>query len=275
MQNLNLSRALKRISRDYLELQNEPCLGIGLAKMTPNNDFSYLVNIQILNGIYNGIIFQLEMSVPTTYPMNPPKMLILPLQPFGRAYHHHIFDDVNGYKKFCLDLLENNFMSTKEIGSGWSPAYSFKSIFMQIQNFLSDPDLPKDHLPNEASVKWLRNQMEGYKREFTNEEGNKVTHTSKQPYPKLGELKICPDINSFNSETIKNEEEQKMIKLNMLMERVTCFLNRNNPLNDKNVILGYPFLITYDFKRRIEPNPIPEILSYEGYMSEIMQIPRS
>jgi len=168
-------------------------------------------------------------------------------------------------------------MSTKEIGSGWSPAYSFRSIFLQIQNFLADHDFPECHIPTETTINWLREKMDKYKRDYVTEDGKKVTHTSKTPYPVLGEVKlnIPTELNS-NTKTISSEEineSQKLLRLNILMERVTCFLNRNNPLNDKGVALGYPFLMSFDFKKRIEPNPIPEILSYEGYMSEIMANP--
>jgi len=83
---LNLAQALKRIKRDYLEVINDPCPGIGFVRKDVNDDFTYLVNIKILHGIYEEILFQLEMYVPKTYRMDPPNMLILPDQPFG---HEH------------------------------------------------------------------------------------------------------------------------------------------------------------------------------------------
>ena len=43
-------------------------------------------------------------------------------------------------------------MSTSEEHSGWNPGYTISSILLQVQNFLSDPDLPKERLPNKEKI---------------------------------------------------------------------------------------------------------------------------
>ena len=75
--------------------------------------------------------------------------MIYPNQAIDGQYHHHIFPDnthdENGHhsKKFCFDLLDNDFMSTKEENTGWNPSYTISSLLLQVQNFLCEPDMPK------------------------------------------------------------------------------------------------------------------------------------
>jgi len=260
-----LSRALKRINRDIQELNKCPALGIGVTKSFPDNDLNYTVNIKVLSGIYADILFQLEMIIPNTYPMNPPKMVILPNQPFDNVFHHHIYPSEKGYKQFCIDLLADAIMDSKAIGSGWSSAYTFRTIFLQVQNFLSDPDGAR---PSKERIEWLKSEMKKYTMSFTTDEGKKMIHTWENPYPSIcmnetleleekGEVNITNTTNNTNTTNTTNdtfketesgiskinissdENSLKNLKLfNIQMERLTCFLNKTNPVNDKNIILG-------------------------------------
>src|SRR5690242_15901813 len=87
---LSSARALKRINRDYEELLNNPLEGVGIIKNF-DDDFKYYINLKMLHGIYEGVIIQLEMDIPHSYPVNPPKLRIMPGQPFNHEFHHHIF----------------------------------------------------------------------------------------------------------------------------------------------------------------------------------------
>ena len=150
--------ALKRINKDIKEIINSPVEGIGIVSLD-NDPMKYIVNIQLMTGIYKGYCLQLLLTFSDNYPTKPPKILIYPNQAISGEYHHHIFKDnltdENGahFKKFCFDLLENDFMSTSVEHSGWNPSYSICSLLLQVQNFLCDPDMPESHLPNEEKIK--------------------------------------------------------------------------------------------------------------------------
>ena len=108
--------ALKRINKDIKEIINSPVEGIGIISLD-NDPMKYIVNIQLMTGIYKGYCLQLLLTFSDNYPTKPPKILIYPDQAIDGQYHHHIFGDSSTdekghhFKKFCFDLLENDFMS--------------------------------------------------------------------------------------------------------------------------------------------------------------------
>ena len=55
----------------------------------------------------------------------------------------------------------------------------------------------------------------------------------------------------------------------MIKDHLMCYLMKTNPIDDPECAIGCPFLITKDKFQRLNPKPIPEILSYEGFISEI------
>ena len=111
-----------------------------------------------MEGPYKNYCVQLLLTFPENYPAKPPKILIYPDQAIDGQYHHHIFSDStkdeNGhyFKKFCFDLLDNDFMDTKEENTGWNPSYSISSLLLQVQNFIADPDMHVSHLPKKAKI---------------------------------------------------------------------------------------------------------------------------
>ena len=362
--------AMKRIQRDISEISKNPIKGIGIAQF--EDDFmKYIINIRILNGIYEGYCLQLLLTFSEYYPTKPPKIQIFPDQTFSQTYHHHIFDDNNGFKKFCFDLLDNDFMNINEANTGWNPSYTISSLLLQVQNFLSDPDMGEDHLPNKAQVKFLLDSMENYVRTFIDDKGNEIIHTWECPYPPMfgfeskenekekenilddtknekdenfltktisyinsflpsfKSSEICND-NEMEDEKKKNDDESQITiskekiqntlnqneeKLNSeennslignqselkedvkfkedkkdkiindegeekekkekekiieeIKQNLCCFLLRVNIIDDKDIALGYPLKQLKVLGDKIECVPIPEILSYEGYISQI------
>ena len=174
--------SLKRIGKDISEINKNPIEGIGIVKY--EDDFmKYIVNIKILYGIYEGYCIQLLLTFTEYYPVKPPKILIFPNQEFSGEYHHHIFNDVNGFKKFCFDLLDNDFMNINEANTGWNPSYTISSLLLQVQNFLSQPDL--NHVVSQYQINYLLNSMKDYERTFLDENGNVKIHTWENPYPPM------------------------------------------------------------------------------------------
>ena len=257
--------SIKRINNDIKELYQNPIEGIGITSL--NNDIKkYIVNIMLLTGPYKNYCLQLLLTFPENYPIKPPKILIYPDQLFDNLYHHHVFNDDNKnengkcFRKLCIDLLDNDFMSTKEENTGWNPSYTISTLLMQIQIFLSNPDLSENSMPKPYQIKELMESMNNYKRIFyLNDENGEIMkiHTWKDPYPKMFfKLNKIIDMN----ENLTTSEKSKIIK-----ENLTCFISKMNILDDPNIILGYPIVK----KDSNEIYPIPEILSYEGYLTQI------
>ena len=271
------SLALRRINKDIKEINQNPIEGVGICSLD-NDPMKYVVNIKLMNGPYKGYCVQLYLTFPETYPSKPPKILIYPDQAIDGQYHHHIFPDgltdENGhyFKKFCFDLLDNDFMSTKEENTGWNPSYNISSILLQVQNFISDPDM-HGYIPSHYLIKELMNSMKTYSRNFTivNDQGKTeiIKHTWENPFPKMFEKK---EDKKEKKKGKKDEISQKeKIRMQQIKDNLTCFMLKLNYIDDPEILLGYP-IVKYIFwgkKEKIELYPIPELLTYDGYMAQI------
>jgi ubiquitin-protein ligase len=271
------SLALRRINKDMKEINQNPVEGIGIASLD-NDPMKYVVNIKLMNGPYKDYCVQLLLTFPETYPSKPPKILIYPDQAIDGQYHHHIFGDSstdeNGhyFKKFCFDLLDNDFMSTKEENTGWNPSYTISSLLLQVQNFISDPDM-HGYIPDKHLIGQLFNSMKYYSRNFTivNDEGKTevIKHTWENPFPKMFEKE---QDKKENKNEIKDEiSEKEKLRMQQIKDNLTCFMLKLNYIDDPEILLGYPIIknICYGKKEKIELYPIPELLTYDGYMAQI------
>ena len=250
----------KRIINDIKEISENPLEGIGITEYN-NNFMQYIINIKLQNGIYSGYCIQLLLTFNENYPTKPPKILIFPNQELDGRYHHHIFDDNSyekGFKKFCFDLLDNDFMNVNEEKTGWNPSYTISSLLLQVQNFLSDPDM--HHLPNSEQINFLLKSNENYKKIFKDSEGNEIIHTWKNPFPKM----------YFHKEKnkIKNKKKEDQINLHKIKENLTCFTLKLNYIDYPEILLGYPIVRLAIARNKIELYPIPELLSYDAYINQ-------
>ena len=256
--------AIKRISNDIKELHKCPLEGIGMASID-NDPMKYVINMELMMGPYQGYKVQLVMSIPDEYPIKPPKVLIYPEQRIDSDYHHHIFRDYSGYKKLCINFLDNEFgMNTDEEHTGWNPAYTISTILLQVQNFISNPDLPLNRIPSKDEIKnTLMKSMYGYTRTFINDEGKEVIHSWKDPYPKMHYMSTKMEVEE-NEKKEKNRNERKMQKIK---ENLACYMLRDNYIDNPEILLGYPIIQRRSAygKDKIELYPIPELLSYEAY----------
>ena len=265
--------AIRRINKDMKEIVKSPIEGIGIISID-NDPMKYAVNLRLMQGPYEGYCLQLLLTFTDNYPTKPPKILIFPNQGISGEYHHHIFNDSKGFKKFCFDLLDNDFMSISDEHSGWNPSYSISSLLLQVQNFIADPDLPKDHLPTKEKIYKLMNSMENYKQVFkikNEDEETEIVHTWKNPYPKMYFKKFDKHDNNKNEEIdAKNKNKENETKMQIIKENLTCFMLKFNYIEDPDILLGYPIIQRKGLgKNKIELYPIPEMLTYEGFMSQI------
>jgi len=265
--------AIKRINKDMKEITKSPVEGIGIVSLD-GDPMKYVVNIRIMSGIYEGYCVQLLLTFTDTFPTKPPKILIFPGQAISGAYHHHIFEDYskdeNGmpFKKFCFDLLDNDFMNINAEHTGWNPSYTISCLLLQVQNFLSDPDMPQSHLPKDYQIKELMDSMKNYKRQFKiqTEYGEELkTHTWKYPYPGMYFRK-----EGKNEDKKQDNKKEEEIRMQQIKENLTCFMLKLNYIDDHDILLGYPIVQCIGLgKNKIELYPIPELLTYDGYMAQI------
>ena len=257
--------AIKRVTNDMKELSKCPLEGIGIAQID-NDPLKFVVNIELMSGPYIGYKVQLLMTMSENYPINPPKLLIYPNQMIGEHYHHHIFrtyHEKEYYYKFCINLLENEFyMDTNEEHTGWNPAYTISSILLQVQNFISDPDM--HNMPSQHEIDLLMKSMDNYQRPFFDGE-KQVIHTWKNPFPKM----------HYSNDNDKNKmDKMKVImidrKKEMIVENLTCYFFRENFIDNSEILLGYPIVQSRSVygKDKIELYPIPQLLTYEAFQMQ-------
>ena len=269
------SIAIKRINKDIKEITKSPIEGIGIVSLF-DDVMNYIVNIKLLQGPYTNYCIQLLLTFPDEYPTKPPKILIYPNQALDGQYHHHIFPDnkmdENGkhFKKFCFDLLDNDFMNTNEENTGWNSSYDISSLLLQVQNFLCDPDM-HGHIPNKEKIKQLMDSMNNYQRSFKiiNDKGEEeiITHTWDNPYPEKFFKK--ENESDINQNKIEEQKDKDFIRIQQIKENLTCFMLKSNYIDEPDILLGYPIIQDKVSKNKIELYPIPELLTYEGFIQQI------
>ena len=271
------SLAKMRINKDMKEIINNPLEGIGIAPIDESL-MRYVINMRLMAGPYEGYCVQLLLIFSDNYPTKPPKILIYPNQAIGGNYHHHIFigggyfgnEDYSRYKKFCFDLLDNDFMPTNEAKTGWNPSYSISSLLLQVQNFIADPDMG-GHVPSKQLIQNLFDSMNTYTNTFNIKDENGKTiqkiHTWKNPYPEMY-FKQKEKEKEKEDDIKENDEENN---LEQIKENLTCFMLKVNYIDDPEILLGYPIVrnqINIGRKNRLELYPIPELLTYDGFEAQ-------
>ena len=248
----NIELAKKRINKDLTELVDSPIEGIGIASLD-NDQMKYIVNIRIMEGIYLGYCIQILLIFSDSYPFTMPNILIFPNQKIDEKYHKHISIDYitekenDGYfKKFNSNL--NNL---------WKMGDTLKKFLIEVQNYLSDPHLPKNILPNKEQIEKLMKSMDNYKMTFSlNNNGEKIVkvHTWKNPYPEI----------YFNRNNIKNNEiKNENNKIDKIKENLNSHIYKFNYLEDPDISYGYPI------KKKKEPiykfYDYPKIFTFQEF----------
>jgi ubiquitin-conjugating enzyme E2 N len=87
---------------------------------------------------YEGGLFELEILLPSDYPLSPPTCLFI-----TRIYHPNI--DKQG--RICLDILKDK----------WTPALQIRSVLLSLQALMADANL-NDPLDEEIAAHWKSNE---------------------------------------------------------------------------------------------------------------------
>ena len=118
--------ALKRIQREYKELQKDPLPNCTAEPIVESDLYNWQATLQgPQDSPYEGGIFELSYKFPDDYPTNKPKVTFL-----TRVYHPNI--NANG--SICIDILKDQ----------WNPALTITKVLLSITSLLTDanPDDP-------------------------------------------------------------------------------------------------------------------------------------
>jgi len=129
---------LKRLQKELEKMRAEPVVGIEAAPCG-NNMFRWKGHIQGPEGSpYEGGRFELDIDMPTRYPLEPPKFK------FRTPIFH---PNVSARGDICLDVLK----------SQWSPALSLQKVLLSLSSLLTDPNFA-DPLNDVASSLFSKNR---------------------------------------------------------------------------------------------------------------------
>lgn len=130
----------KRLFRELQELQNDPPTGCSAAPVA-DDDMEHWNAIIIGpdDTIYQGEIFELEITIPANYPFTPPKVRFK-----TNILHCNIYK-----KEICLDILKDK----------WSPSLTISKLLLSISALLGSPN-PSDPLNGEIARLYLDNREE-------------------------------------------------------------------------------------------------------------------
>lgn len=135
---LAMAKLPRRIIKETDRLLKDTVPGIS-AKPYADNPRYFSVTIDGPEDTpYRGGLFQLEMFLPSDYPMTPPKIRFL-----TKVYHPNV-DKVG---RICLDILKDK----------WSPALQVRTVLLSLQALLSAPN-PDDPLDNGVAEHWKQDE---------------------------------------------------------------------------------------------------------------------
>jgi len=149
-----------RVHKDLSEI--DPVPGTRLEFPDPNNLMIFQLYINPNDGLYKGAEFKFTITIPPTYPYDPPKAVCETM-----IYHPNI--DWDG--KVCLNILRADWMPVLNLGS---VVFGLVTLFLQ-------PN-PDDPLNKEVAQLMLDNRTQFEKNVKQSLQGGNV---SGRQFPKL------------------------------------------------------------------------------------------
>jgi len=227
------------------ERENDQLKGIILfMPEESSNIYEIHSSIEILDGIYKGIILHAILKLPQNYPNEGPSMSFPSDFQLPPNFHNHIH---GSDKQICNDLLTNfkehfSNIDRKEKpkqASGWVAGYDLSGILRQMQVFFSEPDFA------DGQVK------------LTNEEIEKLVAYSNQY--------VCLTCKQKPIEQEQYKEELTCDKVRLtIASDLLCPITKKSLKIEQNLVFGYPILREMAYGKP-KLNIYFEYLSYEGY----------
>jgi ubiquitin-protein ligase len=232
--------------RHFVALQENPVPGVSMAMIDIQ---TFHVNTQIQDGIYEGAIIHWELTIPSTYPQTPPFGRVATGYDFEDKHHHHVFRSAG----ICADFLANfAYMSkTASAGYGWTPACDFVGLMINMQAFFADPDGAK---LSQAELDAFRRMNDEYVCPH-----DLCGHSTRTPEPPLGfegVTTMTTSVTTSHKNPIHDRARRELI----------CSVSKQNIIDAKDMVLGYPINLRRDKYKRLHTELIPELISYDEYM---------
>ena len=138
-----MAAAGRRLLRDLQELQRDPLPTIN-ALPIDGNLLEWHANLAPPPGTSEYLVLHILLEFPSDYPSSPPVVSLATPIPHPNVLNCEFnAERVTGMPRnfLCVDMLHNWdwFMGSSyhtERGSGWSPAFTVRSILCQLQSFL-------------------------------------------------------------------------------------------------------------------------------------------
>ena len=132
--------ALKRIQREYAEIQRDPPTFTSAGPVNDSDMMTWKATIMgPEDSPYHGGVFFLNIHFPADYPFKPPKVSFA-----TKIYHPNI----NASGGICLDILKDQ----------WSPALTISKVLLSICSLLTDPN-PDDPLVPNIAQEYVKNRQ--------------------------------------------------------------------------------------------------------------------
>lgn len=147
-----MALARRRLLRDLAEVQREPSELVSALPLE-NDLFEWHANLRPSSGPLAGIVFHVRIIFPTNYPDSPPN-LKFPMREIPSFVHPNLYPF-----GLCLDIL-SSFIGSHDQHAGWSPAYSVRTLLLQLQSFLFEFDsAPQDHGGNYSCNQYTKKSI--------------------------------------------------------------------------------------------------------------------
>jgi len=127
----------KRINKYMNEINKFPIEGIGKCSIN-NSPLIYAITICLIASLYEKSFIQILLAFPE-HSMKLSTILIYPFQTIDEKYNHYINHIIKDslkskkgslFKKFHIDLLNNDFMSASEENTKLIPNNSINAILL-------------------------------------------------------------------------------------------------------------------------------------------------
>ena len=247
---------LKRVVKELDDLSKNPLVGASICMPNHNEPLTLRSNLLIMDGPFQDMIVHMIFHIPQDYPITPPTINLAPGLNFGQKYHGRLFDDsINGVQ-ICSNLFKR---------SGWTTAYSLRSVLLQLQVLFADLDDYEPETLTEAAIAELRKHVSEFKTTIVLSDKKVATHSSESPYPALPSFTV-------GKKTSASKTDDDEVRKNA--ERwLSCARSKSNFFDKSRPVLGYPIDIRSDEFGSIRASPVVEMISYDAFIKQVSENP--
>jgi len=142
----------KLLANQYRSILADPVEGFTVALASESSLYDWIVYIEgPRETCYEGGVFQLSLSFPKDYPMNPPVLKFI-----SDFWHPNVYVD----GKVCMSILHppgDDAMSGELARERWLPTQSVTTIVLSLLSLLNDPNCSSP-ANVDASVEWRKHR---------------------------------------------------------------------------------------------------------------------